>query len=50
MFIVGFLIGGFVFLGGSAYCLYLYEKAKISLIVIQYAGGDIGFDMRWFEQ
>ena len=30
--------------------VFLYFKNKISLISIQYAGGEIAFDIRWFSQ
>ena len=30
--------------------VFLYFKNKISLIAIQYAGGEIAFDIRWFSQ
>lgn len=30
--------------------IYLYYKSKVSLITIQFAGGEIAFDIRWFSQ
>lgn len=29
-------------------CFFVYQKSKKALIVIQYAGGRIGFDKKWF--
>ena len=37
------------FLCASLYCFFRYQKSKLSLIVIQYAGGEIGFDLNWFQ-
>lgn len=41
-------IGILIIILGAVYCFYMYYKSKISLITIQYAGGEIGFDQRWF--
>ncbi len=30
------------------YCFFMYQRSKTSLITIQYAGGEIGFDKKWF--
>lgn len=30
--------------------LYLYKKSKISIISVQFAGGEIAFDVKWFSQ
>lgn len=32
------------------FCFFMYERSKISIITIQYAGGEIGFDKKWFTQ
>ena len=32
----------------SLYCFFMYFKSKVSMITIQYAGGEIGFDKKWF--
>lgn len=32
------------------FCFYMYQRSKVSLITIQYAGGEIGFDKNWFTQ
>lgn len=33
-----------------AICFYMYQRSKVSLVTIQYAGGEIGFDKKWFTQ
>lgn len=37
------------FLCATLYCFFQYQRSKLSLIVIQYAGGEIGFDLKWFQ-
>lgn len=32
------------------FCFFMYQRSKVSLITIQYAGGEIGFDKNWFTQ
>ncbi len=32
----------------AAYCIYRYYKSKHSFIIIQYAGGEIGYELKWF--
>lgn len=32
------------------FCFFMYQRSKVSLITIQYAGGEIGFDKKWFTQ
>lgn len=32
----------------AIYCIYRYYKSKHSFIVIQYAGGEIGYELKWF--
>jgi len=41
-----------IFLGlfMPVYCIYQYFKSKLSLITIQYAGGQIGFNITWFPE
>ena len=41
---------GLVFLILSVIFYYLYFKSKSSIISIQYAGGEIAFDIKWFSQ
>lgn len=31
------------------YCIYQYFKSKMTIITIQYVGGEIGFDVQWFH-
>lgn len=38
-----------IFLFAVLYCIFQYQRSKLSLIVIQYAGGEIGFDLKWFQ-
>lgn len=38
------------FLFFSILCFFMYQRSKVSLITIQYAGGEIGFDKKWFTQ
>jgi len=39
---------GILLLLFAAYCMYKYYKSKHSFIVIQYAGGEIGYELKWF--
>lgn len=39
-----------ILLAIPAYCFYMYFRAKVTMITIQYAGGEIGFDKKWFTQ
>lgn len=39
-----------IFLGLLIYSIYKYYQSKITVILIQYAGGEIGFDVNWFHQ
>lgn len=39
-----------LFLGVLILCFYMYQRSKVSLVTIQYAGGEIGFDKKWFTQ
>lgn len=32
------------------FCFFMYQRSKVSLITIQYAGGEIGFDKKWFNK
>lgn len=32
------------------FCFFMYQNSKVSMITIQYAGGEIGFDKNWFTQ
>lgn len=32
------------------FCFFMYQRSKVSMITIQYAGGEIGFDKKWFTQ
>lgn len=32
----------------AVYCFYRYYKSKHSFIIIQYAGGEIGYELKWF--
>lgn len=32
------------------FCFFMYHRSKVSMITIQYAGGEIGFDKKWFTQ
>lgn len=32
------------------FCFFMYYRSKVSMITIQYAGGEIGFDKKWFTQ
>lgn len=41
--VIGIFVGIF-----AAYCFYKYYKSKHSFIVIQYAGGEIGYEVKWF--
>ena len=41
---------GFVLLIPVLICFFLYLAKKKSIVVIQYAGGVIGFDKRWFTE
>lgn len=34
----------------SIFCFFMYQRSKVSMITIQYAGGEIGFDKKWFTQ
>lgn len=34
----------------AVFCVFMYFKSKVSLVTIQYAGGEIGFDQKWFTQ
>ncbi len=43
--ILGLLLAMLLF---PIYCFFMYQKSKVSLITIQYAGGEIGFDKKWF--
>lgn len=45
----GPLIIAAFFLCATLYCFFQYQRSKLSLIVIQYAGGEIGFDLKWFQ-
>lgn len=40
----------FIFICISIFFIFLYYKSKLSLITIQFAGGEIAFDIRWFSQ
>lgn len=46
------IIGGviLIFLLFSIFCFFMYQRSKVSMITIQYAGGEIGFDKKWFTQ
>lgn len=39
-----------LFLGVLILCFYMYQRSKVSLVTIQYAGGEIGFNKKWFTQ
>lgn len=41
--IIGIPLGIF-----AIYCFYRYYKSKHSFIIIQYAGGEIGYELKWF--
>lgn len=41
--IIGIPLGFF-----AVYCFYRYYKSKHSFIIIQYAGGEIGYELKWF--
>lgn len=43
------VIGGFTALSALLFLIYQYYDNKLSLISIQYAGGEIAFDIRWFS-
>lgn len=43
------VIGGLVALSALLFLIYQYYDNKLSLISIQYAGGEIAFDIRWFS-
>lgn len=43
----GFIIILLVF---AMFCFFMYQRSKVSMITIQYAGGEIGFDKKWFTQ
>ncbi len=43
----GMLLLIFIF---PIFCFFMYQRSKVSLITIQYAGGEIGFDEKWFTQ
>lgn len=32
------------------FCFFMYQRSKVSMITIQYAGGEIGFDKKWVTQ
>ncbi len=34
----------------AMFCFFMYQRSKVSMITIQYAGGEIGFDKKWFTQ
>ncbi len=40
----------FILLQFPILCFFMYQRSKVSLITIQYAGGEIGFDKEWFTQ
>lgn len=40
----------FVFLLPAILCFFMYKRSQVSLVTIQYAGGEIGFDKNWFTQ
>lgn len=39
---------GILLLVYSVYCFYRYYESKHSFIIIQYAGGEIGYELKWF--
>ncbi len=43
------VIGGLAALSAILFLIYQYYDNKLSLISIQYAGGEIAFDIRWFS-
>lgn len=43
------VIGGLAALSALLFLIYQYYDNKLSLISIQYAGGEIAFDIRWFS-
>ena len=43
------VIGGLAALSALLFLIYKYYDNKLSLISIQYAGGEIAFDIRWFS-
>lgn len=43
------VIGGLAALSAILFLIYKYYDNKLSLISIQYAGGEIAFDIRWFS-
>lgn len=43
----GFIIILLVF---AMFCFFMYQRSKVSMITIQYAGGEIGFDKKWYTQ
>lgn len=43
------IIAGF-FLLATLYCFFQYQRSKLSLIIIQYAGGNIGYKLKWFQK
>ncbi len=43
------VVGGLVALSVILFLIYKYYDNKLSLISIQYAGGEIAFDIRWFS-
>lgn len=43
------VIGGLTALSALLFLIYQYYDNKLSLISIQYAGGEIAFDIRWFS-
>lgn len=52
-FIIMFLGGrieSLFFILPVLFCAYKYESTKISIITIQYASGEIGFNKKWFTQ
>lgn len=44
------VIGGLAALSTLLFLIYKYYDNKLSLISIQYAGGEIAFDIRWFSR
>ena len=44
------VIGGLAALSTLLFSIYKYYDNKLSLISIQYAGGEIAFDIRWFSR
>lgn len=47
--VISSLISNAILVLPALYCFYRYQKSELSLIVVQYAGGEMGYELSWFS-